>query len=48
MMKLKISYQDKEELDRFLLLINNKVDKLKLSKNNKGQFKKAYITIKKD
>lgn len=48
MMKLKISYQDKEELDRFLLLIINKVDKLKLSKNDKGQFKKAYITIKKD
>lgn len=46
MIKIKISYENDEELKKFLSLIQDKTDKIKLSKNVKGQYKKAYITIK--
>lgn len=46
MIKIKVSYQDQEELERLLSLLKDSTDKVKLSKNDKGQYKKAYITIK--
>lgn len=46
MIKIKVSYQDQKELDHFIKMINNDIAKVKLSKNDKGQFKKAYITMK--
>jgi len=46
MIKLKVSYENEEELKKFLSLIQKKIDKIKVSKNNKGQYKKAYITMK--
>ena len=47
MIKIKVSYQDKKELDKIIMLIGDNVEKVKLSKNNKGKFKKAYIYLKK-
>jgi len=46
MIKLKVSYENEEELKKFLALIQDKTSKIKLSKNTKGQYKKAYITMK--
>lgn len=46
MLKTKVSYQDKKELEQFLKANETNIDKVKLSKNDKGQFKKAYITMK--
>lgn len=46
MIKIKVSYESEEELKEFLSLIQDKASKIKLSKNNKGQYKKAYITMK--
>ena len=47
MIKIKVSYQNQEEVDKFLLMIGNNVKQIKLSKNDKGRFKKAYIILKK-
>lgn len=46
MIKLKVSYENEEELKHFLLIIKDKTKNIKLSKNNEGKFKKAYITMK--
>lgn len=46
MIKLKVSYENERELEQFLSLIQDNVLKVKLSMNDKGQFKKAYITMK--
>ena len=45
MIKIKVSYQNKKELDKIIMLIGDNVEKVKLSKNNKGKFKKAYIYL---
>ena len=45
MLKIKVSYQDKKELDLFIKSIETNIDKIKLSSNNKEQYKKAYITM---
>lgn len=47
MIKLKVSYRDKEELERIINLIGQQnIKQLKLSKNNQGVYKKAYVVIK--
>ena len=46
MIKIRVSYQDSKELEKLLSLLGKNVDKMKLSKNSKGQFKKAYILMK--
>lgn len=46
MIKLKVSYENEEELKHFLLIIKDKTKNIKISKNNDGRFKKAYIIIK--
>ena len=46
MIKIKVSYEKDEELNKFLLLIQDKTNKIKLSKNEKGRYKKAYIIMK--
>lgn len=46
MIKIKVSYQDQGELEKLLSLLKNSTDKVKLSKNDKGQYKKAYIILK--
>ena len=34
MIKIKVSYQNKKELDKIIMLIGDNVEKVKLSKNN--------------
>lgn len=47
MIKIKVSYENEEELKRLLSLIYDKTSKIKLSKNDQGRYKKAYIELKK-
>ena len=47
MVKLKISYDDKEELKRFLEVINPYISNLKTDKGDKGSYRKAYANVKK-
>ena len=44
MIKIKISYEKDEELEQIKKLFHDQ--HIKISKNNKGQFKKAYINLK--
>ena len=46
MIKLKISYENEKELKQFLSLIKHQTKKVKLSKNEQGHYKKAYVTLK--
>lgn len=46
MMKLKVSYERPEELQRLLDLLQPDIKTVRPAKNQKGQFKKAYIEIK--
>ncbi len=46
MIKIKVSYENDEELQKVLLLLQDKAKHIKISKNNEGRFKKAYITLK--
>lgn len=46
MIKIKISYENEEELEKFLQLVKDKTAKVKISRNSNGQFKKAYIVMK--
>lgn len=47
MIKIKVSYQDKEELEHIINLIGQQnIKQFKLSKNNQGVYKKAYVVIK--
>ena len=46
MIKLKVSYENIQEFRDFMKLIEGKTEQVKLSKNNNGQYKKAYITMK--
>lgn len=47
MIKIKVSYQDENELQWFLKLFDeNEIKKVKIPKNQEGQFKKAYIIFK--
>lgn len=43
-MKIKVSYQNEEELQALLKLLGNRATKVKKSKAEKENYKKAYIT----
>lgn len=47
MIKIKVSYESEEELQKLVSLIQNEASKIKLSNNDKGRYKKAYIELKK-
>lgn len=46
MIKIKVSYENIQEFRDFMKLIKGNTEHVKLSKNDKGQYKKAYITMK--
>lgn len=47
MIKLKVSYRDKEELEHIVKLLGAvNIKSLKKAKNQEGQFKKAYIIMR--
>lgn len=46
MVKIKISYENKDELDRVLKRFKGQIKKWKTSSNEEGRFKKAYIVLK--
>lgn len=47
MLKIKVSYENKDELDYLIYLLGlSNIKLLKLANNQVGQFKKAYITMK--
>lgn len=45
--KITISYNTDEELSEVLQLLSPVLEKYKISKNNTGQYKKAYAMLKK-
>ena len=45
MVKLKVSYKEDEELEKVFLYLNRITKHKKISKSNKGSFKKAYIEL---
>ena len=45
--KIKVSYEHPEELQRVKKLLEKDIDKCKVSKENAGEYKRAYITLKK-
>ena len=46
MVKIKVSYEERQELEKVIKLLSPVIVSYKISKNDKGQFKKAYIEIK--
>lgn len=47
MIKLKVSYENEQELADFLKGTRNMVTKVKVSTEQKGRYKRAYIDLKK-
>lgn len=47
MVKVKISYERPEELQRFLEKLQPEIERLKVSRNQEGKFLKAYVIMKK-
>lgn len=45
MVKIKVSYENKEELERVLKHFKGHIKKWKVSNNEVGRFKKAYIEL---
>lgn len=45
MMKLKVSYMNREDLEKLLRLLRPYTLRLKQPENHKGEFRKAYIDI---
>ena len=45
MVKIKISYERPQELGAVLKLLSLAIKSCKVSKNDKGKFKKAYIEM---
>ncbi len=46
MVKIKVSYSEEKELNEITNLLELKIDKIKIPKQNKGEYKKAYIEFK--
>lgn len=46
MVKIKVSYQDTQELDRLIQILEPYILSLKLSKRQNGEYLKAYINLK--
>lgn len=47
MIKIKISYERPEELQRLLEKLQPEIERLKVSRNREGKFLKAYVIMKK-
>lgn len=47
MIKIRVSYEQPEELKWALDRLRPEVKSLKVARNQEGQFKKAYIEVKK-
>ena len=47
MIKIKISYERPEELQRLLEKLQPEIERLKVSWNREGKFLKAYVIMKK-
>ena len=43
--KIRVSYQERAELDRVLQLLRPVMKSCKISRNNDGNFRKAYILL---
>lgn len=43
--KIRVSYQERAELDRVLKLLRPEIKSCKISQNNDGNFRKAYIQL---
>lgn len=43
--KIKVSYQERAELDRVLHLLRPAMKSCKISRNHDGNFRKAYILL---
>lgn len=46
MIKIKVSYEYPEELQKVVKLLNKEIDKMKVQKRDTGKYKKAYIRLK--
>lgn len=46
MIKIRVSYEHTEELQKVVKLLGEEVDRIKLPKHHKGEFKKAYVFLK--
>lgn len=44
--KLKVSYQTQEDLDLVLCILGDAVKTYKVSRNQRGKYKKAYVWLK--
>ena len=45
MVKVKVSYMDPAELEEVINLLKPRIARFKISKNEAGQYKKAYIYL---
>lgn len=45
MVKIKVSYTERQELQRVLAILKPYILKVKQSGNREGDFKKAYVTL---
>lgn len=43
--KIRVSYQERAELDRVMQLLRPVLKSCKISRNNDGNFRKAYILL---
>lgn len=46
MIKIRLSYENPQELHTIIKLLSPVIKSCKISKNDKGKFKKAYIETK--
>lgn len=46
MIKIKVSYEKPEELMRILAVLGDRVESWKVSGNEEGRFRKAYISLR--
>lgn len=46
MIKIKVSYESPEELMRLLAVLGDRVESWKVSRNQEGRYRKAYIILK--
>ena len=48
MVRITVSYEQKEELQKILEQLRPDIKRWKVAKNQKGRFKKAYIDMKEE
>ncbi len=48
MIKLKVSYEQPQELEAVLKLLHPKLKSWKLARQQEGRYKKAYVYLKED